>query len=65
MVGALPDAVTDAVSAMLAAAIPGAELADPLGPIGSADPANSPGVASFTAPQVTDSSSANGSETAS
>jgi regulator of protease activity HflC (stomatin/prohibitin superfamily) len=46
-IGAVPAAVTDAVSAMLAAAIPGAEFADPLGPVGSESPVNSVGFEAF------------------
>jgi regulator of protease activity HflC (stomatin/prohibitin superfamily) len=43
-IAAVPAAVTDAVSAMLAAAIPGAEFADP---VGSDSPANSPVIEAF------------------
>ena len=46
-IGAVPAAVTDAVSAMLAAAIPGAEFADPLGSVGSGSPVNSVGIEVF------------------
>jgi regulator of protease activity HflC (stomatin/prohibitin superfamily) len=43
-ISAVPAAVTDAVTAMLAAAIPGAEFADPLGSVGSESPVNSVGI---------------------
>jgi regulator of protease activity HflC (stomatin/prohibitin superfamily) len=46
-IGAVPAAVTDAVSAMLAAAIPGAEFGDPLGSVGSGSPVNSVGIEVF------------------
>jgi regulator of protease activity HflC (stomatin/prohibitin superfamily) len=46
-IGAVPAAVTDAVSAMLAAAIPGTEFGDPLGSVGSGSPVNSVGIEVF------------------